>query len=76
LPNIREIQSLMDYSITGSPGLPLGHPFLNFSGGSEWSSTTNAGAPVQAWGLVSAGVVIFLNKTMDFVDVTAVRGGS
>src|SRR5262245_48320853 len=59
LPNIREIHSLMDYSRTGSPGLPLGNPFLNLGSGNYWSSTTNAGQSLQAWSIVGPGVVIF-----------------
>jgi hypothetical protein len=41
LPNIKELQSLIDYSII-NPALPAGHPFINVSNGWHWSSTTSA----------------------------------
>src|SRR5215510_6752431 len=50
LPNIRELQSLVDYG-TFDPTLPAGHPFVNVPLGvpaalavAYWSSTTYQGA--------------------------------
>jgi len=43
MPNIRELQSLLDYE-QSNPMLPVGHPFINIQMGGfyYWSSTTNA----------------------------------
>ncbi len=48
LPNIREMQSLVDYSRNSVPAIPLGHPFLNPQS-MYWSSTTYANAYPWAW---------------------------
>jgi hypothetical protein len=51
LPNIKELQSLLDYS-TAQPPLPAGHPFLNVRAAIYWSSTTLAGiGGGGAWGV-------------------------
>jgi hypothetical protein len=49
LPNVRELQSLIDYG-NYNPALPTGHPFTNVqSVGWYWSSTTYAYFPWYAW---------------------------
>jgi len=48
LPNIREIQTLIDYN-NANPVLPHGHPFLNVKPSVYWTSTTLAAAPTLAW---------------------------
>jgi hypothetical protein len=51
LPNIKELQSLIDYS-RHSPALPSGHPFtdVQYSGiGGYWSSTTYAYSTSSSW---------------------------
>ena len=48
LPNVRELQSLIDYGRL-SPALPVGHPFANVQPFYYWSSTTYAGYPGNAW---------------------------
>jgi hypothetical protein len=48
LPNIKELQSLIDYGQL-SPALPPGHPFVNVQPVPYWSSTTSAGFPNSAW---------------------------
>jgi hypothetical protein len=48
LPNVKELQSLLDYS-TAQPPLPAGHPFLNVRAAVYWSSTTLAGITGGAW---------------------------
>jgi hypothetical protein len=47
LPNIRELESLVDPSCH-SPALPDGHPFKNVQIG-YWSSTTSVYEPRYAW---------------------------
>jgi hypothetical protein len=41
LPNVRELQSLIDYG-EHTPALPDGHPFTGVQSGTYWSSTTRA----------------------------------
>jgi hypothetical protein len=48
LPNIRELQSLMDYG-QYNPVLPWDHPFMNVRSSIYWSSTTYAGSAAFAW---------------------------
>ena len=77
LPNVRELQSLVDYG-TNNPALPdpTGAPFSDFQSSVYWSSTTNAFNPVGAWiVLFFDGNVNFSNKTNGNYAV-AVRGGS
>ena len=44
LPNRNELTSLLDLE-NFNPALPTGHPFMNFTGSSYWSSTTVASNP-------------------------------
>jgi len=49
MPNIREMQSLIDYSINDYP-LPAGHPFNSFGAGRYWTSTPPAySGATKAW---------------------------
>ncbi len=75
LPNVRELQSLIDYGLSG-PALPSGHPFtgVKFETCYYWSSTTAAGT-TNAWVLnMFTGNVFALPKS-DTNYVWPVRGG-
>ena len=48
LPNIKELQSLIDYS-RSSPALPSGNPFTGVTADSCWSSTTCTWYDGSAW---------------------------
>ena len=50
LPNIKELQSLIDFSQT-LPALPAGHPFVDVRQSFYWTSTSAAEAPANAWGV-------------------------
>jgi hypothetical protein len=50
LPNIKELQSLIDFG-TAQPPLPAGHPFFNVQAAIYWSSTTLAGIGGGGWGV-------------------------
>ena len=68
LPNVREIESLVDYGRAG-PCLPHGwqNAFSNVQPSSYWTSTTVAGAPSQAMFIIfGIGPVIFENKEHPF----------
>jgi quinol monooxygenase YgiN len=66
LPNIKEIESLVDYGNVG-PSIPAGHPFANVRPSSYWTSTSVANAPTQAMFIIlGVGPVIFENKEHPF----------
>lgn len=66
LPNIREIESLVDYGQAG-PCLPKNHPFENVRPSSYWTSTTVASGPTEAMFIIlGVGPSIFENKEHQF----------
>jgi len=48
LPNIKELQSLIDYS-QSYPPLPSGHPFTSVQSYTYWSSTDHIAGPSYVW---------------------------
>jgi hypothetical protein len=77
LPNVRELQSLVDYGQTASLRLPSGHPFSNyFQASIYWSSTTVASFTSDAWFVNFLNGNVFFNGKTSVYFVTAVRGGS
>jgi len=74
LPNIRELQSLIDYS-QFNPTLPPGHPFIHAWSTYTWSSTTHAYYTHRAWHVsFFSGEVIYSDKSSSCY-VRAVRRG-
>jgi len=75
LPNLRELESLVDYS-RSSPALPAGHPFLNVKSDYTlyWSSTTHSSIETIAWGVNFQDGVSWNEKENDGF-VWCVRGG-
>ncbi len=74
LPNIQELQSLVDYGHY-NPALPSGHPFTGVVSSSYWSGTTFASQTFYAWVVpFFYGFVGYLDKTYDF-HVWPVRAG-
>lgn len=49
LPNINELQSLVDLSSTHGPAFPDNTPFENLVASNYWSSSTVAAAPALGW---------------------------
>jgi hypothetical protein len=75
LPNLRELQSLIDYGQYG-PALPTGHPFLDVQSDYYWSATTYASVTSYAWGVyLYRGGVGYDDKTTATGYVWPVRGG-
>jgi hypothetical protein len=75
LPNVRELQSLIDYG-SYSPPLPVGHPFTNVVNiDFYWSSTTYYFISSEAW-FVSFydGYMAFADKSSTY-NIWCVRGG-
>jgi hypothetical protein len=51
VPDVEELSSLLDMSVTGSPKLPAGHPFINVKSW-YWSSNPDIYNPnSNAWGV-------------------------
>ena len=74
LPNVKEIQSLIDFSNI-APALPSGHPFTNVQSGFYWSSTTYAGDSYGAWSVyMFIGGTTYDDKYLNDY-VWPVRGG-
>jgi hypothetical protein len=74
LPNVRELQTLIDYG-EYSPALPDGHPFTGVQSGYYWMSTTRAVSTSSAWSMrMDYGNVYDGDKDHEHY-VWAVRGG-
>jgi hypothetical protein len=74
LPNILELQSLMDYG-QFNPALPAGHPFTGVQSSYYWSGTTYANGAAIAWYVhLGIGYVDFDIKTRTYY-VWPVRSG-
>ncbi|HMP74326.1 MAG TPA: DUF1566 domain-containing protein [Kiritimatiellia bacterium] len=74
LPNVRELQSLVDYG-RASPALPAGHPFSGIRTGYYWTSSTRMGGTTMAWLLsLHLGLVVNDDKPTAY-EVFPVRGG-
>ncbi len=76
LPNVRELQSLIDYARYG-PALPVPNPFEMLQWQSEyWSSTTYAAVTTMAWCMTfNYGVVSASTKSTTYNYSWFVRGG-
>ncbi|MDY6952582.1 MAG: DUF1566 domain-containing protein [Thermodesulfobacteriota bacterium] len=76
LPNVKELQSLIDYGAY-DPALPSGHPFTDLQSGAYWSSTSYVGYGQYAWyvDLYNGYVMYGPGKEMDNLCVWPVRGG-
>jgi hypothetical protein len=75
LPNINELQGLIDYSV--HPPLPLGHPFTNMQSVLYyWSSTTIAFMPSFAWVVeMISGSAAPNEKSLSITHAWPVRAG-
>jgi hypothetical protein len=75
LPNLRELQSLIDYGQV-VPALPAGHPFTGVQSGLYWSSTSVANGPSgSAWSANLGFGDISAHFKLDDYYVWPVRGG-
>ncbi len=76
MPNVLELQSLIDYGSIASPALPSGHPFEVFTGILYWTSTTFAHNTSAAWRVeLSSGELTVDFKSAQTARVWPVRGG-
>ena len=75
LPNVNEIESLMDFSHV-APALPAGHPFTGLpSFANFWSSTTYAASATSAWYVGTYAGYMGSNAKSVSYYVWPVRGG-
>ncbi|MDP2990282.1 MAG: DUF1566 domain-containing protein, partial [Kiritimatiellota bacterium] len=82
LPNLQELQSLLDYrwynpplcNTLGTAQLAVNDPFTG-AASYYWSSTTFLGGGVNAWQIVYTGSSSWGNKTSGTGNVWPVRGG-
>lgn len=75
MPNLRELQSVVDYGRSG-PALPEASPFENVWSGTYWSSTTLTGDVSQAWYVnFDHGSVNGMAKSSNIPLVWPVRSG-
>jgi len=80
LPNVKELQSLIDFS-EYNPVLPSGHPFTGVQSSDYWSSTTNADITSTAWRVyMSDGAALSDDKSSGYFvwsvrDATAKEDG-
>jgi hypothetical protein len=74
LPNVRELQSLVDYGRYG-PALPTGHPFTGVQMSFYWSSSTYAAGTTTAWGVLFGDGYAYTGDKFDLAYVWCVRGG-
>ena len=75
LPNVRELQSLIDYGRCG-PALPSGHPFVNVQSVGYWSATTRADSAASAWGVFMSYGGVYNYGKVGSNYVWCVRGGN
>ena len=74
LPNLRELQSLIDYQHF-TPPLPTGHPFSGVQSVHYWSSSTYAGIPDYAWVVDTVDGYVYAHSKVSTSYVWPVRGG-
>ncbi len=74
LPNIKELQSIVDYGVRPPPAIDK-TIFPNTSVGTYWSSTTCADSPGKAWYVDGQGTVGSTDKSNNNLFVRPVRGG-
>jgi hypothetical protein len=75
LPNVRELQSLIDYGNL-DPALPTGHPFTNVQGDDwYWSSTTYGLGTDSVWNVFFTWGYLGLDYKVNARAVWCVRGG-
>jgi hypothetical protein len=77
LPNVLELQSLMDYERFNPASLPLGHPFTGVSPNFPlyWTASTFAPSTGNAWLVSLASGMLMANAKMNDCCVWPVRGG-
>lgn len=75
LPNINELQSLVDLDSDHGPAFPDDHPFENLEAANYWSSSTVSSAPALGWYIAFAVAPPVFDLKFNAMRIWPVRGG-
>jgi hypothetical protein len=76
LPNVNELQSLLDLNNTAGSAIPAGHPFTNLQPANYWSSTSVAAFPALSWYVALAVGCPVFDLKVNVMRIWPVRGES
>lgn len=76
MPNINELQSLVDLDSDHGPAFPDDHPFDNLEAANYWSSSTVSSAPPLGWYIAFAVAPPVFDLKMNAMRIWPVRGTS
>ena len=76
LPNVNELESLLDLDNSSGPAMPPGHPFINLQPANYWSSTAVAAFPALGWYVALAVGCPVFDLKLNFMRMWPVRGES
>jgi quinol monooxygenase YgiN len=76
LPNVNELESLLDLNNSSGPALPTDHPFTNLQPANYWSSTSVAAFPALGWYVAMAVGPPVFDLKLNFMRMWPVRGES
>ncbi len=76
LPNVNELESLLNLNNTSGPALPPGHPFTNLQPANYWSSTSVAAFPALGWYVALAVGPPVFDLKFNLMRMWPVRGES
>ena len=74
LPNVKELESLIDYG-QYTPAFPPGHPFSGVQSNNYWPSTSNVNNPNNAWSVYLNGGYVDNSDKTNTNYIWPVRGG-
>lgn len=76
LPNINELQSLVDLDSSHGPAFPDRHPFVNLEAANYWSSSSVSAAPALGWFIAFAVAPPVFDLKVNTMRMWPVRGGA
>jgi hypothetical protein len=76
LPNINELESLLEFGNSSGPALPAGNPFINLQATNYWSSTAVAAFPALGWYVALAVGCPVFDLKFNLMRMWPVRGQS
>jgi quinol monooxygenase YgiN len=76
LPNVNELESLLNLDNSSGPALPADHPFLNLQPANYWSSTSVAAFPALGWYVAMAVGPPVFDLKFNVMRMWPVRGES
>jgi len=76
LPNVNELQSVLDLSNSSGAAITAGHPFTNLQPANYWSSTSVASFPALGWYVALAVGCPVFDLKFNVMRIWPVRGES